>query len=93
MFVALPFGAGNAALQNLVPGEIRGRVSAFNYLIVTGCGMLGPILIALASDKIFPFPMGIRYATTLVIPPAMLIASLLFLWAIGPYRRLTGVAS
>jgi hypothetical protein len=92
LFVALPFGAGNAALQNVVPAEIRGRVSAFYYLMLTGCGMLGPTLIALASDRIFPFPTGIRYATTLVVPPTMLIASLLFLSSIGPYRRLIGKA-
>ena len=88
VLAAIPAGVGNAALHHVVPGEIRGRVSAIYYLIVLVFGMSGPTLVALASDNLFPFEKGIRYATVVVIPTAMIFASLLFLWAIAPYRRL-----
>ncbi|BBD98390.1 MFS transporter [Sphingobium amiense] len=88
LFAGIPPGVGNAALHHVVPGEIRGRVSAIYYLIVLVLGMAGPTLVALASDNLFPFATGIRYATIMVIPPMMLFSALMYLWAIPPYRRL-----
>jgi MFS family permease len=90
MLAGIPPGVGNAALHHVVPGEIRGRVSAIYYLVVLVFGMAGPTMVALASDNLFPFATGIRYATVLVIPSVMLIAACLYLWAIPPYRRLAG---
>lgn len=90
MFAGIPPGVGNAALHHVVPGEIRGRVSAIYYLVVLVFGMAGPTMVALASDNLFPFATGIRYATVFVIPPIMLLAACLYLWAIPPYRRLAG---
>lgn len=86
----IPHGVGNAALHHIVPGEIRGRVSAIYYLIVLVFGMAGPTIVALVSDNLFPFATGIRYATVFVIPPIMLLAVCLYLWTIPPYRRLAG---
>lgn len=90
LFAGIPPGVGNAALHHVVPGEIRGRVSAIYYLVVLVLGMAGPTMVALASDNLFPFATGIRYATVLVIPPMMLLAACLYLWSIPPYRRLVG---
>lgn len=88
MFATVPVGVGNAALQHVVPGDIRGRVSAIYYFCLSMIGMLGPTLIASISDLFFPFPSGIAYATALVLPVSLFTASLLWLWTIPPYRRL-----
>lgn len=87
-FAAIPPGIGNAALQYIVPGEIRGRVSAIYYLIALVIGMAGPTAVALASDFIFPSETGLRYALVLVMPATMIIAALLFIWILHPYRIL-----
>jgi MFS family permease len=87
MFVTVPFGVGNAALQHIVPSEIRGKVSAIYYSLVHVLGMFGPTMIAVTSDKFFRFPSGIAYATAIVLPSLLLIAAALWLWTIPPYRR------
>lgn len=87
-FAAIPPGIGNAALQYIVPGEIRGRVSAIYYLIALVIGMAGPTSVALASDFLFPSETGIRYALMLVIPATMLVAAVLFVWCLRPYKML-----
>jgi MFS family permease len=90
MFATLPMGVGTAALQHVVPGEVRGRVSAIYFFVTTIIGMVGPILIAVTSDVFFPFPSGIRYATALVVPLGLLVAFVLWISIIPPYRRLAG---
>lgn len=88
MFATVPVGVGNAALQHVVPGEIRGRVSAIYFFCLSMIGMIGPTLIAGISDIFFTTPSGIGYATALVLPLALTVAMLLWLWAIPPYRKL-----
>lgn len=88
MLATVPVGVGNAALQHVVPGAIRGRVSAIYYFSISMIGMAGPTLIAAVSDIFFPFPRGIGYATALVLPAALAIATLLWLGTVSPYRRL-----
>ncbi len=88
MFATVPVGVGNAALQHVVPGEIRGRVSAIYYLCMSAVGMLGPTLVAGTSDIFFPFSTGIAYAIAVVIPSGLILATLLWLTTIPLYRRM-----
>jgi len=88
MFATVPIGVGNAALQHVIPSQIRGRVSAIYFFSLSIVGMSGPTLIALTSDLFFPFPSGIGYATAIIVPIAMTMAAILWVWAIPPYRRL-----
>lgn len=87
LFVTLPHGVGIAALQHIVPDEVRGRISAIFYLMVTTIQVVGPTAIAVIADTFFPFETGIRYATAIVVPAVLFAAALLYLWAIPPYRR------
>lgn len=88
MFATVPSGVGNAAMQHIVPHEVRGRVSAIYSFSVSMIGMLGPTLIAATSDHFFPFAGGIAYATAVVVPIALVLAVLFWLWAVPPYRAL-----
>jgi len=89
LFVTLPMGVGNAALQQIAPNEIRGRVGSIYYLTMTVVQVAGPTLIAGISDIFFPFHTGVRYSTAIVISSTLLLSLFLFCTAIRPYRRLT----
>jgi MFS family permease len=89
MFATVPFGVGNAALQHIVPSELRGRISAIYFFSSSIIGMFGPTLIAAISDTFFPFPSGIGFATALVLPTSLLLSAFLWIWSINPYQQLT----
>lgn len=88
MFATVPMGVGIAALQHVLPGEIRGKVSALYFFTVSGIGMIGPTLIAAISDAFFAGDSGIAYVTAMVIPASMGLAALMWALAVPPYRRI-----
>jgi len=67
-----------AALNDLAPNELRGRLSAI-YLLATGvAGIgLGPTAVALITDHVFGNDLGVRYAMPLVAAPCLLVAAAL----------------
>lgn len=80
-FVSIPFGICAAALQTMVPNEMRGRASALLLLCQNGLGMvLGPLLPGLINDRMFggdPRSIGIALSITLTafaIVAAVLLA-------------------
>ena len=87
-FATIPAAVGNAALQHVVPGEIRGRVSAIYGFTLSIISMLGPTLVAATADLFFPFPKGIGYATAVVVTASLVVATGFWIWSIPPYRRL-----
>jgi MFS family permease len=81
-FVSMPFGICAAALQTMVPNEMRGRASALLLLCQNGLGMvLGPLLPGLLNDQLFggePRSIGLALSMTLsvfAIFAAILLAS------------------
>lgn len=88
MFATVPVGVGNAALQHVLPGDIRGRVSAVYFFSLSMIGMTGPTLIAGTSDLFFPFPSGIAVASAIVMPLALVVATVLWIRAVPLYRRM-----
>lgn len=82
-----PYGAATAALQDLIPSSICGMVSALFLLAFSLISALGPLLVGLAADHLFPQHLGIRYALLVVLPTACLIATALFLLLIPHYSR------
>ena len=89
---SLPLGVANAALQMIVHGSIRGVVSSIYYLVLSLVAILGPTLIAVIGDRVFPEQVGIRYATAIVLSIAAVLSTLLFIWVTPEYRRLTASA-
>lgn len=83
----LPMGAGNAALQYVVPGNFRGVASAVFFFSIGIVAMFGPPLVALVSESAFPGSTGLRFGLAIVSPIALVGSSLFFFWAIPPYRR------
>src|SRR3546814_7601218 len=87
MFATVPMGVGIAALQHVLPGEIRGTVSAIFFFSVSAIGMVGPTLIAAISDSFFRDDSGIARATALVVPASLAIGALLWALSVPAYRR------
>lgn len=87
MFATVPIVVGNAALQHITPDNIRGSVSAIYFLALGVIGMAGPTLIAASADMFFPFQTGIRYATAIVVPLALVAATAFWLATIPRYRQ------
>jgi MFS family permease len=84
--ITVPFGVGSAALQLVVPGAIRGTVSAIYLCVISMLTMLGPMLVAVVADIFFPGGPGIRYGLSIVIPASALLAMCLMLSLAPRYR-------
>ena len=88
MFAMMAAPTQNAALQNVVPGELRARITALYLLtyVVAGQG-IGPSLTAAVTDFVLRDEHLLRYAlagTTAVMMP---LAVLAISWGIKPYGR------
>jgi MFS family permease len=88
--VLILIGAGpqNAALQVIVPNEMRGQVTALFLTIFTLIGFgVGPTVVALITDYVFHDESALRYSIALmngVLAPA---AAILFWSGLRAYGR------
>lgn len=81
-------GAGPAALQEIMPNQMRGIASALMIFVITLIGLgLGPTTVALVTDYVFADPAMLRYSLAYVAP-ATLGLSFVIAWAgLKPYAR------
>lgn len=82
-----------ASLQSMVPPQMRGVAISLSGLVNTIIGAtLGPLLIALVTDRIFADPAQLGAAIAIVVTPALLLGSLMFALAHRALQkqRLTG---
>lgn len=88
LFAALPWGPANAAMAEIMPERMRGQGAALMLLVVNlVSGALGPTAVALATDRLFGGPTGLRYALALTTTVGMVLAATLLLAARKPYRE------
>ena len=94
MFSIMPIAAAGAALQELVPGELRGQMSAFYLFVVNLVGIgVGSTAVALLSDQLFTQPDGIRYSLAVISPVALVLAAACYRFSFGPVARATAAPS
>jgi len=88
MFAMMAAPTQNAALQNVVPGELRARITALYLLtyVVAGQG-IGPSLTAAVTDFVLRDEHLLRYALTGTTAVMMPLAVLAISWGIKPYGR------
>lgn len=81
-------GIGPAAIQEVVPSDMRGQFSAFYLFVVNLIGIgVGPTAVALSTDYLFGSTSAIGYSLAL-IPTAALILCSVCLWSnLGSYRK------
>ena len=80
-FAAMPWGVAPAAIQEMMPNQMRGQASAVYLFIVNLLGLaLGPYLLAIFTDYVFRDEMMVNYSlfSTSLIAHILSIATLLF---------------
>src|SRR5207237_822120 len=64
---ALPTGASIAAIQEVTPNRLRGQISALYYFTIGVAGLfLGPLTVALLTDKLFHDPLSLGWSLAIV---------------------------
>ena len=87
-FASMPFGCAPAAIQEMMPNEMRGQASALYLFVVNLIGLgLGPTAVAMTTDFVFRDDLAVRYSL-LIVATAAHIGSALLLWAgLRPFCR------
>jgi MFS family permease len=84
-FLAMPVGSSYAALQLIVPNQLRGQVSALMIFAINVGGLtMGPWLVGLLNDILGPKMVG--YSLAITVGLASLASASLFRATYGPYR-------
>ncbi len=86
--LAMPFGAAPAAIQEIVPNQMRGQTSAVYLFIVNLIGLgLGPTAVALVTDNVFANDLDLKWAMLMVGTAACLLAIAFLSAGLKPYRE------
>ncbi len=63
---SLPYGAATAALQEIIPANMRGTFSAFYLFVINLIGLgCGPLLVGFINDRVFGTPQTIMLAMSI----------------------------
>jgi len=88
------FGVAPAALQVVVPNEMRAQVSAMYLFVVNIIGLgLGPTVIAVLTDHVFHNDNMLRYSLLIAGTGAYLVSALLWWLGLKPFRRTVDCAA
>jgi len=85
-FLAMPVGSSYAALQLIVPNQLRGQVSALLLFTVNAIGLIGgPWLVGVLNDLWGAKMVG--YSLAITVGLASFVSAALFRVTYAPYRR------
>lgn len=88
-FASFIWGLAPGSLQEIVPGPVLGRVTAFYTAVVNLVAMsLGPLATALAARLFAPGPQALGHAISVVVPLACVAAAGGFAACRAPYRAI-----
>lgn len=80
------FGCAAAAIQQIMPNQMRGQASALYLFINNLIGLgLGPTVIALVTDRVFGSDKTINYSLVLVGAATLILSAILLRFAFKPY--------
>ena len=87
-FLGLPVGTAYAALQLILPNQVRGQISALFILIFSFGGMtLGPLVPALLNDYVFHSEQMVGTSVAIAIGCGSIFTAAVFRALYAPYRR------
>lgn len=87
-FMAMPFGVAPAAIQEIVPGAMRGQASAVYLFVVNLIGLgLGPTGVALFTDYVFQDDAKVGLSLAASGTLALILAALTLSAGLRPYRE------
>ncbi len=86
--LAMPFGAATAAIQEIMPNQVRATASSILLFIINLVGMgAGPLLVAQFTDSVFKDESMIRYSLMMLFLVGGSIGLVLSVLALKPYRK------
>lgn len=75
LFNAMATATMPAILQGLAPNRLRGKLTAIHLLLISLVGMgLGPLVVALITDRVFHADSALPYSLALTIAPGLAVA-------------------
>ncbi|MEW6128508.1 MAG: MFS transporter [Acidobacteriota bacterium] len=87
-FASAPFGVAPAAIQQIVPNEMRGQASAIYIFFVNVIGLgIGPTAVAVLNDYVFQNDQSIRYSLIIVGGIAQSLAALSLWLGMKPFAK------
>lgn len=88
IFLGMPMGVSYAALQWILPNQVRGQISAvFLFFLNLGGITMGPYFPAQLSTDFFQDKQMIGVGLSISIAAASLLQLIAFLLTLAPYRR------
>jgi MFS family permease len=88
---AAPFGVAPAAIQQMMPANMRGQASAVYLFILNLIGLgLGPTAVAWCTQHIFHRDDALRYSMVIVLVTASLLGAALLAWCLKPFLASLG---
>jgi MFS family permease len=83
-----PFGVAPAAIQQIMPNEMRGQASAIYLFVVNLIGLgIGPTAVALTTDYVFHNDNKVNYSILIVCAAAHVLSTLLLWLGLKPFRE------
>lgn len=87
-FLAMPFGVGPAAIQEMMPNRMRGQASALYLFVVNLIGIgLGPLLVGMITEFVFQDMNKVGWSLVIVGTAAGLLSAALLLLGLSRFRR------
>lgn len=87
-FVAFPYGASSAAIQDIMPNQARALASAVYLFFINIVGLgFGPTFVALLTDYVFHDEAAVRYSLAMVMLIGAMLSMGFYSWGLAPYRR------
>jgi MFS family permease len=87
-FIAANIGSAGAAVQAIMPNQVRSLASAIFLFILNMIGLgLGPTAVALFTDFVFHDEKAIKYSLALLILLGGIATTALFWYGLKPYRK------
>jgi MFS family permease len=88
---AAPFGVAPAAIQQMMPPNMRGQASAVYLFILNLIGLgLGPTAVAWCTQHIFHRDDALRYSMVIVLVTASVLSAALLAWCLKPFLASLG---
>jgi MFS family permease len=86
LLTAAPFGVAPAAIQQMMPGPMRGQASAVYLFVINLIGLgVGPTAVAMITDDVFRDDHAVHYSLVIVSTAAHIASSLLLWMGIKPF--------
>ncbi|MBL8630850.1 MAG: MFS transporter [Rhodospirillaceae bacterium] len=83
----MPTAAGPAALMMIAPNNMRGQITALYWFVISGIGLgLGPLSVALLTDKVFGTPTAVGTSLAIVSAVAGGVVSWVLFFNLKHYR-------